>query len=124
MPGILDQRLGEKTEQDIEPTTDSRSEDYMTEEDIREIDAIEKMMSEESFQLEKKRGKLFRRLSTVFLTIACTYLVILIYGSFITEFYYDGSGKIAPVIMTVSDISAKNEYNNIIGMYLQTRSLY
>ena len=91
MPGILDQRLGEKTEQDIEPTTasppepdtNSRSEDYMTEEDIREIDAIEKMMSEESFQLEKKRGKLFRRLSTVFLTIACTYLVILIYGSFI-----------------------------------------
>lgn len=132
MPGILDQRLGEKTEQDIEPTTasppepdtNSRSEDYMTEKDIREIDAIEKMMSEESFQLEKKRGKLFRRLSTVFLTIACTYLVILIYGSFITEFYYDGSGKIAPVIMTVSDISAKNEYNNIIGMYLQTRSLY
>ena len=26
--------------------------------------------------------------------------------------------------MTVSDISAKYEYNNIIGMYLQTRSLY
>ena len=51
MPGILDQRLGEKTEQDIEPTTatppepdtNSRSEDYMTEEDIREIDAIEKL---------------------------------------------------------------------------------
>ena len=65
MPGILDQRLGEKTEQDIEPTTasppepdtNSRSEDYMTEEDIREIDAIEKMMSEESFQLEKKERK-------------------------------------------------------------------
>ena len=53
MPGILDQRLGEKTEQDIEPTTasppepdtNSRSEDYMTEEDIREIDTIPKAVN-------------------------------------------------------------------------------
>lgn len=60
----------------------------------------------------------------VLLTVACSYLVVLIYGSFITEFYYDDKGEVAPVIMSVSDISDKNEYNSIVGMYLQTRSLY
>lgn len=60
----------------------------------------------------------------VLLTAACSYLVVLIYGSFITEFYYDDKGEVAPVIMSVSDISDKNEYNSIVGMYLQTRSLY
>lgn len=108
----------EPEEEDVE------KENYLTEEDISQLNDLDAMMSEENFVQEKKKRKILHRISLVFLTSACTYLVVLIYGSFITEFSYDDKGAIAPVIMSVNDISNKNEYNSLVGMYLQTRSLY
>lgn len=147
MPGILQERISQKKEKEDRVPEDTKEKkapvetnrhfeynepedekpeklDYLTEEDISQLDQLDEMMSEENFVYEKKRKKIFRRISMVLLTAACSYLVVLIYGSFITEFYYDDKGEIAPVIMSVSDISDKNEYNSIVGMYLQTRSLY
>lgn len=147
MPGILQERISQKKEKEDRVPEDTKEKkapvetnrhfeyndpedekpeklDYLTEEDISQLDQLDEMMSEENFVYEKKRKKIFRRISMVLLTAACSYLVVLIYGSFITEFYYDDKGEVAPVIMSVSDISDKNEYNSIVGMYLQTRSLY
>lgn len=147
MPGILQERISQKKEKEDRIPEDTKEKkapvetnrhfeynepedekpeklDYLTEEDISQLDQLDEMMSEENFVYEKKRKKLFRRISMVLLTAACSYLVVLIYGSFITEFYYDDKGEVAPVVMSVSDISDKNEYNSIVGMYLQTRSLY
>ena len=146
MPGILQERIAQKEEthsNDIlnkakKPSVESQRHyehyeteenktetlDNLTEEDIFQLDQLDKMMSEENFVCEKRRKKMFRRISMIFLTVACSYLVVLIYGSFITEFYYNDKGEVAPVIMSVSDISDKNEYNSIVGMYLQTRNLY
>lgn len=146
MPGILKDRLSQEKDMDWEkegiseedkPIETNRhfvyqapekekveNKEYLTEEDISQLDELDAMMAEENFILEKKKQKLFRRISGVSLIIACTYLVSLIYGSFITEFYYNDKGELAPVIMSVNDISNKNEYNSIVGMYLQTRSLY
>lgn len=98
--------------------------EYLTEEDVEQLNRLDQMMDEENFIEEKKKRKILRRISVILLTAACTYLVVLIYGSFITEFYYNDKGEVAPVVMSVSDISNKNEYNSIIGMYLQTRNLY
>ena len=139
MPGILQERLSQKKENNPAKTepeyennllseekaenTDER-ESYLTEEDLSQLNELDEIMAEENFVAEKKKRKVVRRVSLVLLTVACTYLVVLIYGSFITEFYYDSKGEVAPVVMTVSDISNKNEYNSIVGMYLQTRSLY
>lgn len=147
MPGILQERISQKKEKEDRIPEDTKEKkapvetnrhfeynepedekpeklDYLTEEDISQLDQLDEMMSEENFVYEKKRKKIFRRISMVLLTAACSYLVVLIYGSFITEFYYDDKGEVAPVVMSVSDISDKNEYNSIVGMYLQTRSLY
>lgn len=147
MPGILQERISQKKEKEDRVPEDTKEKkapvetnrhfeyndpedekpeklDYLTEEDISQLDQLDEMMSEENFVYEKKRKKIFRRISMVLLTAACSYLVVLIYGSFITEFYYDDKGEVAPVIMSVSDISDKNEYNSIVGMYLQTRNLY
>ena len=147
MPGILQERISQKKEKEDRVPGDTKEIkapvetnrhfeynepedekpeklDYLTEEDISQLDQLDEMMSEENFVYEKKRKKIFRRISIVLLTAACSYLVVLIYGSFITEFYYDDKGEVAPVVMSVSDISDKNEYNSIVGMYLQTRSLY
>ena len=143
MPGILQERIAQKEEthsNDIlneakKPSVESQRHyeteenktetlDHLTEEDILQLDQLDKMMSEENFVCEKRRKKMFRRISMIFLTVACSYLIVLIYGSFITEFYYNDKGEVAPVIMSVSNISDKNEYNSIVGMYLQTRNLY
>ena len=151
MPGILQERVNQKKSVSDSKTSEKKQEsssiqtetnrhfqydspndddditagnDYLTEEDVEQLNRLDQMMDEENFAAEKKKRKYFRRFSIILLTVACTYLVVLIYGSFITEFYYDDKGEIAPVIMSVSDISNKNEYNSIIGMYMQTRSLY
>ena len=137
MPGILQERLKNKKENNYQeenvyqenltgmrPPQIPSPEEILSDEDIAQLNHIDQMMSDENFALEGKKRKLRRRVSTFFLTAACTYLVILIYGSFITEFYYNDAGEIAPVVMTVSDISEKNEYNTIVGMYIQTRQLY
>lgn len=151
MPGILQERVNQKKaapenknsekEQEIfqeqvktnkhfqydvsKEKSDIGSEnEYLTEEDVEQLNRLDQMMDEENFIEEKKKRKILRRISVILLTAACTYLVVLIYGSFITEFYYNDKGEVAPVVMSVSDISNKNEYNSIIGMYLQTRSLY
>ena len=108
MPGILQERIAQKEEthsNDIlnkakKPSVESQRHyehyeteenktetlDNLTEEDIFQLDQLDKMMSEENFVCEKRRKKMFRRISMIFLTVACSYLVVLIYGSFITEF--------------------------------------
>ena len=128
MPGILEDRISQKTDKTNDSKTHLNNEEekrsYLSDEDISQLDALDEMMSEENFVLEKKRNKIVHRISMILLTIACTYIVVLIYGSFITEFYYNDKGTVAPVVMSVSDISDKNDYIAIMGLYLQTRSLY
>lgn len=139
MAGILEERLpksrrNQKKEiPDPEPdekTTDSQDENgyetphRLTEEDIEQMDELDRMMSEENFTAETRQRKMVKRVSTILMTMACCYLVFLIYGSIITEFEYNDKGEVAPVVLSVSDISDRNEYNSIVGMYLQARSLY
>lgn len=142
MSGILQSRLSAKQrekeeEQKPEGIADDQNygwdedenrredEEYnLSEEDISQLNDIDEMMADETFEAESKRKRKLRKLSQVILTAACTYMVILIYGSIITEYYYDSKGVLEPVVMSVTDISNKNEYTSLIGMYLQTRSLY
>lgn len=114
----------DETELEPEESPEEKRDSYLTHEDMEELQRIENMMSEENFVVERKRRKMLQRITTCVLTTACVYLIILIYGSIITEFTYDDSGQIAPVTMTVTDISNKNEYNELVGMYIQARSLY
>lgn len=106
-----------KEEEDIDVTP-------LTEEDIRELNELEAMISEDAFHRGEKHRKTRRRITNVLLTIACVYLTILIYGTIVTEFHYDEHGEVAPVEMSVEDITNRNEYLTVLGLYLRCRDLY
>ena len=103
---------------------DSEATSPLTDEDIKELEALEEMASQESFLKSEKREKRKRRFVTILFSIACAYLVILIYGTFVTEFKYNEKGVIVPVELSVKDIALRNEYSEVVGYYLQLRSLY
>lgn len=154
MPGILEQRLkGADGEKDIKKDIKKRNphysvpghnskknntdkgnekgsnlfpdgEDVVTKDDARELEEIEGLMSEEEdIKLDHRKKRTERNLQIV-LSIGCLYMVILIYGAFITEFQYNEAGHVVPITLSVSDISDKNEFNEILGLYLQVRTLY
>ena len=92
--------------------------------DIEEMIEFEKGFSEEEDERADKHRKILRKIFTVLLSLACVYLVILIYGTWITQFEYDENGKIIPVILSADEIAERNDYNTILGVYLKTREIY
>lgn len=113
---------GRREEEDETPK--SLDETPLSEEDVRELEELEAMMSEEAYAKSEKRRRGVRRAGIVVMTLLCVYLTMLIYGTLVTEFRYDESGAVAPVEMSVEDISNRNEYMTIVGMYMQCRTLY
>ena len=107
-------------EEDLGPYDDTP----LTEEDVRELDMLEAVASQEEYLNSERKRRTARRISTAVLTVVCVYLTILIYGTIVTEFRYDEKGRITPVELTVQDIANRNEYSSVIGAYLQCRSIY
>lgn len=149
MAGILQERLKEAHKKQVQPeeSKNKKKELYpsaekfhaieepeyirepseketMDEEEYEMLQEMEKMLSEEKQERHEKRKKKILLLIQGVLSAACIYLVILIYGVLITQYQYDQLGKIEPVVLSVEEISNRNEYNNIVGMYLQVRNLY
>ena len=113
---------GRREEEDETPKR--LDETPLSEEDVRELEELEAMMSGEAYARGEKRRKNVRRAGIIVMTLLCVYLTMLIYGTLVTEFRYDETGAVAPVEMSVQDISNRNEYMTIIGMYMQCRALY
>lgn len=127
MPGILEKRLARDNE-DVKDESilahEEKNEPPVYEDDLKDLNDLQDLMSEESHMVDEKRMRRRNRIGQAILTVACTYLVVLIYGAVITEYRYNDVGTVEPIVLTVSDISNKNEYNNILGIYLQSRALY
>ena len=60
----------------------------------------------------------------VILILLSAYMIFMIYGLFQTEYIYDDSGAIVPQVMSVSQIRALKNYNEMQSYYLQARSAY
>lgn len=113
-----------ETDESNEEEQEACNSSYVSKEDIDALKEMDALIAEEEFHRESKRQKNVKRFFNVVLTISCLYLVLLIYGVTITEYQYDESGKVAPITVSVEDISNKNEYISVLGLYLQARSLY
>lgn len=81
---------------------------------------------------EKKRvlsrafiyGKAFRTAASILLSVACIYLIFLIYGVFATKYVYNEQGVIVPQTMTVSEVKEAHEFEKILQQYKACRELY
>lgn len=96
----------------------------LDDEELRQIYEMEDMLSEEKQIQYEKRKKKWGFFIQMVLSMACIYILLLIYGLLMTEYRYDSTGKIYPMILSVEDIAKKNEYGSIAGFYYQTRNVY
>lgn len=96
----------------------------VSEEDAELLNELDDLMADEDNLVSRRRAKKIRLFFRILLSIACLYMVILIYGAAITEFKYDENGELGPVVLSVEQIGMKNEYSTVLAMYLKARELY
>jgi hypothetical protein len=101
-----------------------REKTFVSESDMEELKVLDDLSSEEQIIRSEKKKKFIQRISMIVMSFVCIYIVMLIYGTFVTEYEYDETGALAPIKMSVEDISNKNEYIELVGYYMQTRALY
>ncbi len=78
-------------------------------------------------EIKIKRQRFIKRVSIIariLLIVVSVYLCFLIYGLANTDFIYDENGKVAPEVLTVSDIRDLKEYEQIQAYYLRARIIY
>ncbi len=91
-----------------------------TEEEL-EISSLETARNE---KLKVARHKKLSRIASIFMVIACVYVIFLIYGVFCTKYQYNKQGEIKPVVLSVAEIKALKDYNVILVQYEDCRVLY
>lgn len=74
----------------------------------------------------KKDRKLLKKqkLYNVVLTTLCVYMIFLIYGVCVTDYSYNDKGQIEANIMSLRDITVRENFNVILTQYLFVRQLY
>lgn len=99
---------------------------------IREKDAdlyeeeLEKQTLDASYKKQKKdkRDLVIRKVKTISVICFSLYLVFLIYGALMTNYEYNEDGRVAPCVMSVSDIKQQKEYNLMLSYYEEAKSIY
>jgi hypothetical protein len=58
------------------------------------------------------------------LAVMMVYTVFLIFGAAVTDYHTDDDGRNVPLVLSVEDIRAANEYRTIYGYYMRARGIY
>ena len=119
----IPQKRGIIQEQNISPKSDNmfeRSLGLDSEEELVLSSLDEARKEEQSIRKHKKRTKII----SIAMVTLCVYVIYLIYGVFCTTYQYDENGKIIPVTLTVKEIDAVKDYNEILVQYEDCRVLY
>lgn len=70
------------------------------------------------------KKRVYSKAGKVLMIIGAVYILFLIYGCIMTDFDYDDSGQLVPVVMTYQNIKDKKEFEELIKYYFRTRTLY
>lgn len=94
------------------------------EEDEESQKAKEELLlkTEEIKRLKKHRRK--NRIFSGILSLACVYLIFLIFGCLCTDYYYNENGSIEPEILSVNDVKEKKQFEKLYFQYINTMTLY
>ena len=66
----------------------------------------------------------FRKIKAGLLTLACFYLIFLIFGVRVTQYTYDSRGYTVPIKMTLDDVKKEKEFEQILAYYMECKTLY
>ena len=72
---------------------------------------------------ENRMEKMTKIANGVIITLSL-YIILLIYGVFMTDYQYEDDGEVHPQILSVADIKEKNDFEVILGQYERCRILY
>ena len=114
-PFLCRQKKEEKTIMEME-----RENPFVSEE-LLEAETIKRQREEAH---KEAKNQFYFKMVNGFLVTACIYIIFLIYGVLMTDYCYDEKGKIAPQVLSVSDIKEKKEFDVILVQYERCRSLY
>jgi len=73
---------------------------------------------------KERRKSAFARAVRIILVFCSIYLAFLIYGVINTEYVYDDSGRVVPLVMDYDQIKALDAFNKLALQYRQARLLY
>lgn len=102
-------------EEELSTNNDAFSEEMLEAEELKRL--------HNAYQQEQKEKRMSKTVSVI-LTIACVYIIFLIYGVIVTDYKYNDEGVIVPQIMSVEDIKEKKQFDVIVGQYENCRMLY
>ena len=99
-------------------------ESYLDQEALDFDREMQQILSKTQERKSNRRIKRARIILTAFFSIACIYLVSLIYGVVITDFQYGQEGKPEPIVLSVKEIAAQADYTKTLAAYLKAREIY
>lgn len=73
---------------------------------------------------QEKAAARRRKVGTVLISMASLYVIFLIYGATLTDFSFGESGQVEPVVMNSEEIAARQDFNVVLSLYIQTRNIY
>ena len=88
-----------------------------------EIEAEELRESAAEQKREARHLRMVRVMNAIII-LGCVYLIMLIYGVFMTEYAYNANGEIEPQILSVEELREKKNFDVIKAEYLKCRKLY
>ena len=71
-----------------------------------------------------ERSVVAHKIGTVFMVLACVYLIFLIYGALNTSYVYNDDGKVIAQKMSVKQIQDLRDFETIANEYRQARTVY
>lgn len=77
-----------------------------------------------TFEDRKRRKAVIGKVSRVLLVILILYTAFLTYGVIITDYIYDDRGNAVPLVLSVSDIQKKQDFQDFSAFYYSIRELY
>jgi len=72
----------------------------------------------------ERRKSVFIRTVRIFLVLCSIYLAFLIYGVINTDYVYDDTGRVVPLVMNYNQIKELDSFNKLALQYRQARLLY
>lgn len=88
-----------------------------------QLDA-EDMLRRRKERRSSARKATLEKIGIIAMTIACVYLVFLIYGALKTEYVYNEDGRVVAQRLTYEELENLETFNDVQSEYLQARRLY
>lgn len=89
---------------------------------LKEYELPEK---KKNFKLNREiRIPSFRKIKAGLLTLACFYLIFLIFGVRVTQYTYDSRGYTVPIKMSLDNVKKEKEFEQILIYYMECKTLY